>query len=115
MKNLLDSTNIAVLFLDMEMQVRRFTPKMTEIIPLNATDSGRPINHFATSLKDVDVAEYGTKVLSDLVVRETKVKCQDDTIYLMKIRPYRTSNNVIDGVVVTFENTIRMRGSTEAT
>jgi len=104
MKNLLDSTNIATLFLDIDLCIRRFTPKATEIVPLAGTDSGRPIKHFATSLIDTDLSYYGTKVLGDLAVREVEIKSRDGFDYLMKIRPYRTVSNVIDGVVITFED-----------
>jgi two-component system CheB/CheR fusion protein len=104
MKNLLDSTEIAVVFLDSELRVRRFTPSATEIIPLTATDCGRPINHLASPLKDADLAEYGRRVLEDLALRETQIESQDGRCYVMRIRPYRTVANVIDGVVITFED-----------
>ncbi len=104
MKNLLDCTDIATLFLDTELCIRRFTPKATSIIPLSVTDSGRPIKHFASSLIDVDLIDYGKKVLNDLAARKVEVKSDDGRIYTMKIRPYRTVNNVIDGVVITFDD-----------
>ena len=104
MKNLLDSTNIATLFLDKELRIRRFTPKTTEIIPLAGTDLGRPVSHFATSLIDADLEMTGRKVLEDLAVREVEVKSRKGEIYNMKVRPYRTVANVIDGVVMTFED-----------
>ena len=104
MKNLLDSTNIATVFLDTELCIRRFTPKAIDIIPLSPTDSGRPIKHFATSLVDVDLDKYGREVLLDLVVKEIEVKSQRGEFYNMKIRPYRTTNNVIDGVTITLED-----------
>jgi two-component system CheB/CheR fusion protein len=112
MKNLLDSTNIATLFLDSELCIRRFTPKATEIIPLSNTDSGRSISHLSSSLIDVDLAEYGKLVLSDLIVREEEVRSKDGSTYLMKVRPYKTVTNVIDGVVITFDNdTVRRKKS----
>jgi len=104
MKNLLDSTDIATLFLDADLCIRRFTPKATDIIPLAGTDSGRPIKHFATSLVDTDLSEYGMKVLKDLAVREIETKSKDGRFYSMKVRPYRTVSNLIDGVVITFED-----------
>ena len=104
MKNLLDSTDIPTLFLDTELCIRRFTPRTIDIIPLTGTDSGRSIKHFATSLIEVDLAEYGKKVLEDLAVREAELKSQDGHTYTMKVRPYRTVSNVIDGVVITFED-----------
>ena len=101
-KNLLDSTEIATLFLDTELRVRRFTPPATAIIPLTAADSGRPIKHLASTLVDTDLAEYGQQVLKDLAVKEAEVLSKDDCCYVMRVRPYRTVGNVIDGVVITF-------------
>jgi two-component system CheB/CheR fusion protein len=104
MRNLLDSTEIATIFLDVELCIRRFTPRATEIIPLAGTDSGRPIKHFATNLIDADLARNAEGVLDDLIVREIEVKSAADRIYILRTRPYRTVNNVIDGVVMTFED-----------
>ena len=104
MKNLLDSTNIATIFLDTELCIRRFTPKALDIIPLSATDAGRPIKHFASKLVDVDLDQYGREVLLDLVVQEEEVKSQNGEYFKLKIRPYRTTNNVIDGVTITLED-----------
>ena len=104
MKNLLDSTEIATLFLDIDLRVRRFTPKATAIIPLTAADSGRPIRHLASTLMGIDLAEYGQQVLRDLAVREAEVESKDEHNYVMRVRPYRTTTNVIDGVVITFED-----------
>ncbi|MCU7829290.1 MAG: PAS domain-containing protein [Candidatus Thiodiazotropha sp. (ex Myrtea sp. 'scaly one' KF741663)] len=114
MKNLLDSTDIATLFLDADLCIRRFTPKATEIIPLTGTDSGRPIRHFATSLINTELTEYGRQVLEDLAVREVEVKSHDGRIFLIKIRPYRTTNNVIDGVVITFSDITARKQADEA-
>ena len=102
MKNVLDSTDIATIFLDIDLAVRRFTPKVTELIPLVATDIGRPISHFTTILKEVDLTKYAQKVLDDLAQQEVIVKSDHNRCYQLRIRPYRTVNNVIDGVVITF-------------
>lgn len=114
MKNLLDSTEIATIFLDNELRVRRFTPKATELIPLKATDAGRPIGHLASVLLDTDLAEYGEMVLRDLAVREAELASRTGTLYLMRVRPYRTIANVIDGVVLTFEDITQRRRDQEA-
>ncbi|MEJ2690293.1 MAG: chemotaxis protein CheB, partial [Deltaproteobacteria bacterium] len=92
MKNLLDSTQIATIFLDLDLCVRRFTPKAVEIIPLSGIDAGRPIKHFATSLIDTDLAEYAHNVLEDLGMREKEVRSKDGAYYRMRVRPYRTTN-----------------------
>lgn len=103
MKNLLDSTDIATLFLDTRMRIRRFTPKSTRIIPLTGADFGRPIKHFAHKLQNIDLTHYGEEVLGALTTRELQVESSDDHYYLMRVRPYRTANHVIDGIVITFE------------
>jgi len=109
-KNLLDSTEIATVFLNINLGIRRFTPKFSTIIPLTASDTDRPIEHFSTRLIDVDIAQYASKVLSDLKIIEQEVSSSDGKVYTMRIRPYRTNANVIDGVVVTFEDiTLRMQ------
>jgi two-component system, chemotaxis family, CheB/CheR fusion protein len=113
MKNLLDSTDIATLFLDSDLCIRRFTPKATGIVPLANTDTGRPIRHFATSLKHTNLEEYGKMVLSDLIGRDVEGSSEDGRIYAVKFRPYRTVNNVIDGIVVTFDD-ITVRKQAEA-
>jgi PAS domain-containing protein len=73
-------------------------------------DAGRPVKHFSTSLVDVDLSAYGEMVLDDLVIREVEVNSENGQVYVMKLGPYRTINNVIDGVVITFEDvTIRKK------
>ncbi|MDW7773669.1 MAG: chemotaxis protein CheB [Desulfobulbaceae bacterium] len=104
MKNLLDNTHIATIFLDLDLCIRRFTPKALDIIPLAPIDSGRPIRHFAPNLIDTDLAADAHAVLQDLGIKEKEVRSKDGAVYRMRVRPYRTMNNVIDGVVITFED-----------
>ncbi len=104
MKNLLDSTQIATIFLDIDLCVRRFTPKTTELIPLAVTDIGRSISHFATEIKEVKLAAHAEQVLDNLRPREVEVEITDGRFFRMRMLPYRTVHNVIDGVVVTFED-----------
>ena len=104
MKNLLDSTDIATIFLDEALCLRRFTPCSKGIVPLTATDIGRPISHFTNNLIDMDLAKYGEMVLDDLAIRVVEAKSKDGSFYQMRVRPYRTVNNVIDGVVITFHD-----------
>ncbi|MGP8090607.1 MAG: chemotaxis protein CheB [Syntrophobacteraceae bacterium] len=101
-KNLLNSTNIATLFLDNHMQIKRFTTSAADIIRLIPTDVGRPVSDIASSLKGVDLAKEVNCVLDTLVSREAEVQTADDRSYLMRISPYRTLDNVIDGVAITF-------------
>lgn len=111
-KNLLDSTQIATIFLDTQLKIRRFTPTMTNIINLMPTDVGRPIDHFSSNLCDVKLTDYARKVLSTLDKIDLEVKDNAGNYYNMRLLPYRTSNNVIDGVVISF-NTVTERKQIE--
>lgn len=104
MKNLLDSTEIATIFLDTRLCVRRFTQGATAIIPLTEADIGRPIRHLACSLVDVDLAETAQRVLGDLAAQQVEVSSQNGRSYTMRVRPYRTLRNQIDGVVITCQD-----------
>ncbi|MFH1301786.1 MAG: chemotaxis protein CheB [Planctomycetota bacterium] len=113
MKNLLDSTEIATIFLDADLQISRFTPKVTEIFPLTASDTGRPIKHLSSTLIDINIVEFGRQVLSDLIVRQVEVASDDDRCYIMRVRPYRTTTNVIAGVVITFNDITELKRAEE--
>ena len=103
-KNLLDATDIASVFLDIHCAVRRFTPKACEIFPLTSNDLGRPISHFASKLVDIDVEQIALNVLDDLMLKDLEVVDKEQNTLRMRVRPYRTLKNVIDGVVITFED-----------
>jgi two-component system CheB/CheR fusion protein len=102
MKNLLNSTDIATLFLDGELLVRRFTNQTSKLIKLIPADAGRPITDIATELDYPDMAEDAREVLRTLVFKEKTVVSKDGRWFLVRIMPYRTLENVIDGVVITF-------------
>ncbi|MFT5718361.1 MAG: two-component system CheB/CheR fusion protein [Oleiphilaceae bacterium] len=107
-RNLLDSTKVATIFLDTQLKIRRFTPTMTNIINLMPTDIGRPIDHFSSNLCEVKLTDYARKVLTTLDKIDMEVKDLVGNYYNMRLLPYRTSNNVIDGVVIAF-NTMTER------
>lgn len=102
LKNLIDATDIATVFLDDNLQIQRFTPSMNAIFHIRDADLGRPITELAHDLTYDDLRSDAETVLDDLspVVRE--VQDTDDNWYLVRVRPYRTVENVIDGVVFTF-------------
>jgi two-component system CheB/CheR fusion protein len=102
MRNLLDSTDIATLFLDEALKVRRFTPQMTKIIKLIPTDVNRPITDLASDLIYPALASDAQDVLRTLLAKETQVKTNDGRWFSARIMPYRTLDNRIDGVVITF-------------
>jgi two-component system CheB/CheR fusion protein len=104
MKNLLDSTDIATLFLDKELKVRRFTPQATKIIKLIASDAGRPITDLASELKYPELAADAREVLRKLAAVEKTIAARNDRWFTVRIMPYRTLDDRIDGVVITFAN-----------
>jgi len=104
MKNLLNSTDIATLFLDDQLAVRRFTTQTTSIIKLIAGDAGRPITDITTDLDYPQMAVDAREVLRTLVFIERQIATRDGRWFLVRIMPYRTLENRIDGVVITFSN-----------
>jgi two-component system, chemotaxis family, CheB/CheR fusion protein len=100
--NLFDSTSIATLFLDNELCIRRFTPAISDIFNVREGDEGRPITDFASRLADGALALDSKLVLRDLKSVEREVDSDDGkSTYLLRIKPYRALNNVIDGVSIT--------------
>jgi two-component system CheB/CheR fusion protein len=102
MKNLLDSIDIPTIFLDRNLLIKRFTSHATKVVNLISSDIGRPINHMSTNIQYDKLVEDATEVLRTLIRKEVEVQTKDGTWYQMRILPYRTSKNVIDGLVVTF-------------
>jgi two-component system CheB/CheR fusion protein len=105
MSNLLAGSGIATIFVDHKLRILRFTPTAREIINLIEGDVGRPVSHIVSNLigynelvQDVNV------VLDTLTPKETRVQSLEGRWYLMRIRPYRTLENVIEGAVLTFIN-----------
>jgi two-component system CheB/CheR fusion protein len=102
MKNLLNSTDIATLFLDNGLNVRRFTPQATKIINLIPADVGRPITDLASELRYPELAEDAREVLRTLASAEKPIGARDSRWFTVRIMPYRTLDDRIDGVVITF-------------
>ncbi len=102
MKNLLDSTEIATIFLDNNLIIKRFTPPVTRIIQLLPTDVGRSITHFATHLRHEQLAADIEQVIARLVPLETTIETTAGEWYALRILPYRTLDNYISGAVITF-------------
>ena len=103
-KNLLDNTEIATIFLDKDLCIKRFTPRATDIVNLIPTDVGRPINHIVSNLQYDKLLDDARKVLKTLESKTTEVMDKSGRWYVVRIIPYRTVNNIIDGVVITFLN-----------
>lgn len=104
MANLLNSTEIATVFLDNEMKLRRFTSHATDLFKLIPGDVGRPLSDVVTDLDYPQLKDDALEVLRSLAAREKQVGTHDGRWYRVRIMPYRTQDNVIDGVVITFTN-----------
>ena len=103
LKNLLDSTEIATIFLDNDLCIKNFTPAIMDIFHLRDSDRGRPVTDIANLLSYADMEEDARKVQRRLSIVEHEVQLKDSRMtFVMRILPYRTVDNVIDGVVITF-------------
>ncbi|MBI5218598.1 MAG: PAS domain S-box protein [Bacteroidia bacterium] len=100
--NLLTSTQIGTIFLNRDLKICRFTPSVTKIINLLPSDVGRSVTHFLTNIDYPGLIEEIKNVLDNLGSFEAEIKIFDGHYYLMRILPYRTLQNNIDGVVMTF-------------
>ena len=101
MINLLNSTEIATVFLNDALQVRRFTPQIAKLIKLIPSDVGRPITDIASDLIYPTLAADVAEVLRTLIFVEKPITTQDGRWFTVRIMPYRTVDNRINGVVVT--------------
>jgi len=102
MKNLLDNTMIGTVFLDDLMNIRRFTREATAIYRLVPADVGRPLGDINSNLESAELLSDAQTVLETLVPIEQEVRTHNGAWYLARIQPYRTLENVIEGVVLTF-------------
>ncbi len=113
-KNLLESTEIATLFLDEHLRIKSFTRGVADIFSVRDTDIGRPITEIVSLLDYAELQRDVKTVLRKLSVTERRVSLKDTSMsFEMRIRPYRTVNNVIDGVVCTFMD-VTLREAAEA-
>jgi len=104
MKNLLNSTDIATLFLDKELNIRRFTFQSTKIFKLIKSDIGRPLTDLVTDLIYPDLSADALEVLRTLVFIQKPIPTKDGRWFNIRIMPYRTLDDRIDGLVITFVN-----------
>jgi two-component system CheB/CheR fusion protein len=103
MNNMLAGTGIGTLFVDQQLRIERFTPSVAAIINLIPTDVGRPLGDVTARLKgDTDLVGNVTTVLETLATVEAQVQNRAGHFYQMRVQPYRTLENVIEGAVLTF-------------
>ena len=104
MKNLLNSTEIATLFLDKELNIRRFTHQVTSIFKLIKSDMGRPFTDLTSDLAYPELSDDAREVLRTLVFLQKEIPSRDGRWFQVRIMPYRTFDDRIDGLVITFIN-----------
>jgi len=102
MQNLLNSTDIATLFLDKDLNVRRFTEQIKRIINLRDADIGRPLSDLTTTLNYPELHADAQETLRTLAFSEKEISTSDTHWFKVRIMPYRTVANVIQGAVITF-------------
>ena len=102
MKNFLDSTEIAILFLDEGLCIRRFTPLVNRIIKLIPGDVGRCITDIVSNLDYPGLAQDAREVMRSLAFIEKQASASEGRWFTVRIMPYRTLDNRIDGLVITF-------------
>ncbi len=102
MKNLLDNVNIGIIFLDRHFIIRRFTRDAVNIYRLVPSDVGRPLNDIKSIGESESLLTAAQTVLDSLIPYEKEMQISEDVWMLARIQPYRTLDNVIDGVVLTF-------------
>ncbi|EIC28341.1 MULTISPECIES: chemotaxis protein CheB [Methylomicrobium] len=102
MKNLLDNINVGIIFLDRNLIIRRFTREAVRIYRLVPSDVGRPLNDIKSVINGDDLHHAAQAVLETLIPYERELYIGDNTWMMVRIQPYRTLDNIIDGVVMTF-------------
>jgi two-component system CheB/CheR fusion protein len=109
MNNLLAGTGVGTVFVDNHLIIQRFTPAAADVINLIQADVGRPMGHIVSNLDYDGLVKDVQAVLDTLVPREVEAQTTDGRWYLMRILPYRTVENVIDGAVMTFVEITEMK------
>jgi two-component system CheB/CheR fusion protein len=114
MNNLLAGTGVGTVFVDLQLRILRFTPAATRIINLIQSDIGRPAAHIVSNLVGYDslVADVQA-VLESLIPQEVEVQIKEGAWYMMRILPYRTIDNVIEGAVITFVDITEIKRAEE--
>ena len=109
MKNLLENVNVGTIFLDERLAIKRFTRDAVKVFRLAASDMGRPLADIRSNIPDDDLIPEAQGVLDSLIPREKQVRTTSNEWYQVRIIPYRTYENVIDGVVLTFSDITELK------
>jgi PAS domain S-box-containing protein len=102
LQNWLAATDIATLFLDQQLTIKHYTPRLTELFNLIPTDRGRPIGHLKPKISYPAMEADARRALQGQEPIETEVQSEDERWFLVRMRPYRAAGDRIDGVVITF-------------
>ena len=114
LENLMAATEIGTLFLDRSLRIARFTAPVAELFNITERDRGRSITDFTHRLDYAELEQDARRVLRWLGPVERETRSRDDRWYLVRLRPYRTGDDRIDGVVVTFVDFTARRAAEEA-
>ncbi len=114
LQNLMAATDFSTLFLDPDLRIKRFTDQVTKLFSITPSDEGRPITDFAHQLEYDDLIEDARAVLSEFRLVRREIRSRDDRWYDVRLRPYRTIDDRIDGVVITFIDITERRQTEEA-
>ncbi len=114
LQNLLNSTEVATIFLDNDLRIKRFTSEAKRVSNLMAIDVGRPLSDIVSKLTYDRLLEDAQGVLQTLVITEREVQGADGSCFFMRILPYRTSRNTIDGLVLTFLDITKIKEAERA-
>jgi two-component system CheB/CheR fusion protein len=115
LQNLFESTRIATVFLDKDLCIKRFTPVSTELFRLRESDLGRPITDIAARFIDGDISQSIREVVRTLQHKEVSIeRAEGNRRYIMRIMPYRTRNNIIDGATLAFMDVTDLKRAEEA-
>mgnify|MGYP000748937453 CR=1 FL=1 len=109
LNNLLASTDIATIFLDTRLSIVRFTPSLTKLFNLLQSDINRPLRDITAKFNSDTIYRDAETVLNTLAQKEQEVQTNDGSCYSVRILPYRTVENMIDGVVITFADVTNLR------
>ena len=113
MLNLLGSVNIAILMLGNDLHIRRFTPQAEKMLNLIATDVGRPMSDIKPNFDLPEMESLITEAIDTVTVKEQQVQDRQGRWFAMRIRPYRTAENKLDGAVVTWVDVTALKASLE--
>ena len=113
LNNLLTATHIATVFLDREMRIVRFTPYMADLFNMRESDRGRLLSDLAHQLHYADLQDDARRVLDDLAPVDREVSSENGRWYMVRLQPYRASDDRIDGLVMTFIDITDRRAAEE--